>query len=323
MSNSSWTTYPKVWNFGHPQVRNIFEDVVHVQEKVDGSQFSFGNIDGVLKIKSKGAIIDPLNPPTMFASAVATVNELAEKNLLRLNWTYRGEVLNHPKHNVLAYDRTPVRNIILFDISVGYEAFISLSELEEEALRLGLEVVPLLYVGKIDSTEQVRKFLDATSILGGQKVEGVVVKNYFRHGIDGKQLMAKYVSEAFKEVHTGEWRAANPTKSDIIAELASDLRTPARWMKAVQHLRDANLLTDSPKDIGPLLKEIVDDTKNEEAEKIKEALFKYAWKVIGRTITHGFPEWYKNYLLERQFDPIPQVHTVDYSGLEKEETNAL
>lgn len=306
-TQGSWTTYPKVWNFGHPQVRNIFEDIVHVQEKVDGSQFSFGNIDGTLKIKSKGANIIPESPPTMFASAVATVIALNEQGLLTPNWTYRGEVLNHPKHNVLAYDRTPNKNIILFDISDGYESFVALDVLDEEAKRLGLEVVPLIYAGKISSAEEIKEFLARTSVLGGQLVEGVVVKNYFRHGIDGKQLMAKYVSEAFKEVHTGEWRAANPTKTDIIDAIAADLRTPARWQKAVQHLREAGSLTDSPKDIGPLIKEVIEDIKTEETEYIKARLFAYAWKIIGRTVTHGLPEWYKEQLLNRQFE-APEIY---------------
>lgn len=297
---NSWNSYPKVWNMGHPQARDLFSDIVVVQEKVDGSQFSFGVIDGELKIKSKGAIIQAEAPPNLFKEAVETVLRL--QPLLNPGWTYRGEVLSRPKHNVLAYDRVPKGNIILFDISVEYEGFAAVDVVEAEARCLGLEMVPTVFVGNIACAEELFKLMDAVSVLGGQKIEGLVIKNYYRHGIDGKNLMGKIVSSAFKEVHKGEWRANNPTNGDIITVIADKLTSPARWQKAVQHVREAGTLTDSPKDIGPLLGEIVNDVKAEEEERIKEALFKYAWKIISRRITHGFPEWYKNELVNKQFE---------------------
>lgn len=312
-TNTSWTSYPKVWNMGHPSARDIMgDDAVIVQEKVDGSQFSFGKFrdkttgELYLRIKSKGALIYPEAPPQMFARAVAAVQ--ARFDLLHEGWTYRGEVLDRPKHNVLAYDRTPKDHFILFDIAIGYEEYAAYDVVAEEAARIGFEVVPLLHVGKLDSAEAVRKLLETQSVLGGQLVEGVVVKNYGRFGIDGKPLMAKYVSEAFREVATGEWRAMNPSRGDIIADIAAELRTPARWQKAVQHLRERGELTDSPKDIGALIKEVVADVKNEEEAVIKERLFKFAWKVIGRTVTHGLPEWYKERLLEQQFNTPETEH---------------
>lgn len=307
MSNS-FTSYPKIWNMGHPQAKDLLKGPVFVQEKVDGSQFSFGIVEnGELVIRSKGANIIPEHPPTMFKSAVDTVLALHAEGRLTPGWTYRGEVLNHPKHNVLAYDRVPKGNIILFDISTGYEEFLIPTLVAEECARIGLEMVPTFFYGEVTSSEQVLAFLDRVSVLGGQKIEGVVIKNYFRHGIDGKQLMGKYVSEAFKEVHQGEWRAANPTKTDIIDAIAADLRTPARWAKAVQHLRERGELTETPKDIGALIKEVIEDVKTEEEAAIKERLFKYAWKIIGRTVVHGLPEWYKQQLLEKQFAPVIDV----------------
>jgi hypothetical protein len=294
---------------GHPQAKDLLMENVYVQEKIDGSQFSFGLINGEVLIKSKGANIVPDAPPTMFKTAVETVLRLHAEGLLTPEWTYRGEVLNHPKHNVLAYDRVPDGNIILFDISDDYESFLPPTAVHCQAGRLGLEAVPTFFYGKVTSSEQVLEFLDKVSVLGGQKIEGVVIKNYFRHGIDGKQLMGKYVSEAFKEVHTGEWKKANPTRNDIIDAIAGDLRTPARWAKAVQHLRDRGELTESPKDIGSLIKEVIDDVKTEEEAAIKERLFKYAWKIIGRVIVSGLPEWYKEQLLEKQFVPTEVTTT--------------
>jgi hypothetical protein len=88
-----------VWALGHRQISELFLDEVQIEEKVDGSQFSFGIFNGELKARSKGAelIIDA--PEQMFSKAIVTVKELAP--ILHDGWTYRGEYLQKPKHNAL------------------------------------------------------------------------------------------------------------------------------------------------------------------------------------------------------------------------------
>jgi hypothetical protein len=167
---------------------------------------------------------------------------------------------------------------------------------------LGLEIVPLVYKGKIDNIDSLMSLLDKTSILGGQKIEGIVIKNYHRFGADKKVLMGKLVSEAFKEVHKGAWRESNPTKSDIIQSLIVSYRTPARWNKAIQHLKESGKLDESPKDIGSLIKEVQNDVKTECKEEIMDALFSYAWPQIQRGIVTGLPDWYKEELAKSQFN---------------------
>lgn len=71
-----------------------------------------------------------------------------------------------------------------------------------------------------------------------------------------------------------------------------------RWKKAIQHLRDEGVLQGAPQDIGPLMKEISQDVLKEEEQAIKEMLWKYAWPQISRGVTRGFPEWYKELLLD-------------------------
>ena len=41
----------------------------------------------------------------------------------------------------------------------------------------------------------------------------------------------------------------NPNRGDMIALLIQELTTPARWQKAVQHLREDGKLEGSPRDI--------------------------------------------------------------------------
>lgn len=296
---TSWHSYPKIFNVGSIELSTFFDEPVQAEEKVDGSQFSFGVFNGELKARSKGKelIIDA--PEKLFAKAIETVQSI--RQYLRDGWTYRGEYLAKAKHNALAYDRCPEKHIIIFDVNDGHESYLSYEDKSEEAKRLGLEVVPLIYKGMITTPEQFLKLMDNVSILGGQKIEGIVLKNYTKFGRDKKVLMAKYVAEAFKEVHKHEWKVGNPKQNDIIQILTAKYTTPARWAKAIQHLKERGELTNSPKDIGNLIKEVQNDLTVECANDIKEELYKWAIGQLLRGSVKGLPEWYKEQLVKEQF----------------------
>lgn len=298
----SWHSYPSTFAIGHRALSELLLDPVIVEEKVDGSQFSFGLFDQdgerILRCRSKGAQLNIVAPEKMFTEAV----QVAQSLDLRVGWTYRAEYLKKPKHNSLAYDRIPEKHLIVFDINPGHEEYLSYQAKADECARLGLETVPLLFEGLIESAEQFRSMLDRVSVLGGQKIEGVVVKNYRRFGPDKKVLLGKFVSEAFKEVHAAEWKASNPTRTDIVERLIETLRTPARWNKAVQHLRERGQIEDSPRDIGLLIKEAQVDVEKECMDLIAEKLAEWALPQIRRGVVRGLPEWYKDQLVARQFE---------------------
>lgn len=300
---SSWHSYPSVTNLGHPSTISLLDGEVYVEEKVDGSQFSFGVIDGVLRMKSKSneLIIDA--PEKMFTKAVETVKQLQAGGNLHPEWTYRAEYLAKPKHNVLAYDRIPRGHLVIFDINTEEETYLPWREKAWEAEQMGLEVVPLLYQGKVESADQLRALLETASFLGGQKVEGVVIKpvKYDLFGRDKKVVLGKFVSEQFKEVAKSTWKVNNPGKVDTIEVLGMQYRSQARWLKAVQHLREAGTLEMSPRDIGALIKEVPQDVMKECREEILETLWKWAWPNIARASVRGLPEWYKQWLLDQQF----------------------
>lgn len=305
MAMDSWHSYPSIYNLGHKAVDNLLSVPVLVEEKVDGSQFSFGISDeGDVRVRSKGATMLLDAPEGMFLEAVATVKELADAGLLHPGWTYRAEYLRRPKHNALAYDRIPRKHLIVFDVNPGLENYLSYPAKAEEAARLGLEVVPSLYEGMVTNINQFRDLLSTKSILGGQTIEGVVIKpsDYSLFGPDKKTLMGKFVSEAFKETHAHAWKEANPSSADIATRLGNTYNTEARWHKAVQHLREAGRLEDSPRDIGLLVREVPEDILRECETEIRDALFAWAWPHIRRQVTTGLPEWYKEQLLKRQFE---------------------
>lgn len=66
------SAFPKILHIGNKQISDLFDGVVEITEKVDGSQLGFGKVNG--------------------------------------------EWLSKPKHNVLAYDRTPKNGIALFGV---------------------------------------------------------------------------------------------------------------------------------------------------------------------------------------------------------------
>jgi hypothetical protein len=175
---------------------------------------------------------------------------------------------------------------------------------------LGLEVVPQ-FSEEEWSVEVIDRYMKTLSCLGGQPIEGIVFKNYQRFGKDGKALMGKHVSEAFREVHKGAWKESNPGRADVIERLITSLRTPARFQKAVQHLREQGSLEGTPRDIGALIQEARRDIEEEAREYIAEELLKHFLPQVLRGATAGLPEWYKRELMAAQFPP----ENADGSGM--------
>lgn len=296
------SSYPKVYNVGHPALDGFFDDVVTVEEKIDGSQFSFWRDDDGLHFRSKRADIYQ-EAAGMFEAGVQDIVRLYKQSPLTIkhDFVYRAEYLQKPKHNALAYDRVPNGHVILFDIMVDPERYASREMLEDEASDLSLEVVPVLLEGKINSAKDVEDLLQTESILGGQKVEGLVFKRRGNaiFGRDAKPLIAKYVSEAYREVH--QKKKYKVPRQEIINSIIEQYRVEPRWLKAVQHLRDDGVLEQSPRDIGKLIVEIQEDLKAECGEEIRKTLYNHFIGDILRGSIRGMPEWYKEQLLQLQF----------------------
>lgn len=294
-------SYGSIFNMGHKCIENLFKGPVIVEEKIDGSQFSFGRIGDKLFCRSKGIQIDIDHPEKMFALAVEQVKK--RFMLLQDGWTYRGEYLRGPKHNSLKYERTPIDNIILFDVDMGQQAYMTPRLKKEIGERLGFEVTPIYHFGTIKSLDFLHQFLSKESILGG-KIEGIVIKNYmqfgFQFGIDKKILMGKIVSKEFTEMNKVEWKKSNPQQADILQAVIQSFGKEAVWKKAVQHLRDNGKLLNEPQDIGPLLKEVATDLEKEARQIVADKFADWAMPQVIRKVSQGLPEWYKQQLAQEQ-----------------------
>lgn len=296
--------FPKIFTIGQDYIRDIFDTDVEVTEKIDGSQLNWGKIDGVFYMRSKGKQLFEEAPEKMFKEGMNYV--LGLRDQLPDNTIFYAEYLQKPHHNVLNYSRTPLNHLILFGVS---NAFGDIFTKDYDALKyyaefLNIDVVPLLFTGKVSSIDFLLKLLETDSILENTKIEGVVVKNYSKSLLIGGRvipvMMGKFVSEKFKEVHK-DWSKTHTGKGKY-QQFIESYRTEARWLKAIQHLKDASKLENSPRDIGALIKAVKDDIVEEEKENIKNFLWKEFGDQLLRSSVSGLPEWYKKYLMEKSFE---------------------
>lgn len=298
-------SYPSIFALGHAAIADLLKSPVIVEEKCDGSQMSFmKTAEGELICRSKGANLNMIAPEGMFLKGVEVLRGILDS--LPVGVTFRGEYFRSEKHNVLCYGRIPKNHIIIFDINPALETYLSPKEKRALAESLGFEVVPTLFEGMISDPQEIRAFLELESVLGGQKIEGVVIKpaNYDLFGRDKKVLMGKFVSEAFKEVHAGEWKTEHATKGpkEIVQLLATQYATPARWQKALIHLKEEGKITDSPKDIEGLMAAVPGDVLKECEAEIRDKVFEWVWPQLRRGLTKGLPIWYKDLLMSKQFE---------------------
>lgn len=302
---------------------NALVGPVIIQEKLDGSQFSFGfNEDGEFVMRSKGVALYEDNYAEMFKEGVEYVLSIKDKLLERFSdgelrdIYFYSEYLRTPKHNIIKYDRIPKNYICLFDILSKGE-WLPRAEVEAWADILGVEVIPQLWSGVLGDefletqgtqistpgdflknlAEGTQSFLsDETKIIA----EGVVIKNYEQTLLLGGHifpLFTKFVREAFKEKHAVEWAATNTAKGSV-EEYIKGFTSHARWDKAIIHRKEKGELLGAPQDIGPLMEEIHRDIEEEEQQNIKDFLYKAYIKDIKRLATKGFPMYYKEKLLE-------------------------
>lgn len=299
---SKTSAFPKILHIGDKQILDLFEGEVEITEKLDGSQFSFGKIDGEIITRSKGREFD--EPDKLFRPVWEYVHSIADR--LPDGIFFYGETLGTPRHSTLAYDRTPKNFFAMFGVYVAEtREFLNYDAIVEWSNRLDVDPVPLLFRGEISQDKILGIVENTDSYLGGQKIEGVVVKAYkpwmFLGQIPLTVMSGKYVTEAFKEVHTNDWSKLNTGKGKFEV-LKENYRTEARWHKAIQHLRERGELTGTPKDIGALTKEVRVDIEEEEKDNIKDALWNIYKEDILKYSIHGLAQFYKDSLVKGEIN---------------------
>jgi hypothetical protein len=308
---TAFPKYTKVYTLGDPKVRDLFAiGEVVLEEKVDGSQFRFGvNANGELWAGSHRVDFTlAKQPDKMFQKAVDYVESI--KDRLQPGWAYFGEFLATPRHNTIAYERTPKNGIMLFDVYTNPEltdnvtnAWLSPTGVQQVAEELDVDG-PRIFAELSSAPESFQAlvpYLERKSYLGSAVIEGIVLKNYSMATTDPYHghcpMMAKYVRQSFAEENRENWRQ----QRDIGAQLIARFKTVARWEKAVLHLRDDGKLEGSMRDMKNLVQEIQRDIDEEAKDAIVEMLWNHFEGPVKRGVLGGFAEWYKDRLATGQF----------------------
>ena len=275
----NFSPHPKIHTIGSLENKRLFEGSVWVQEKVDGSQFGFGKIDGVVRCRSRGQELG--RSAGQFQAAVDYVHSIGDK--LSEGIIFYGEYLRAPKANRLKYNRVPKHHIVLFAIQLeeewGNEVFLKFM-----GDVLDLEVIPTLHLGPL-LAQELPSLLNRESFLGGHNIEGVVVRN-LENGEIGK-----LVSDEFKEIK-GERKSKKLSLNDLL----DSYRTENRWAKALQHLSEDGKIIGHMKDMAVLVPAVKNDLFDEEWDEFKIQLADLFKKDFLNNSVQGLAEWYKKEL---------------------------
>ena len=120
------------------------------------------------------------------------------------------------------------------------------------------------------------------------------------------------VTPEFKESHAmKQTKGERPTPESSVAEVGKSFSTPARFHKAVQHLRDAGKLKNTPEDLYKLKEELDDDLEREARDEIMMYLWAELAPYVKRACRTNFDEWYKEHLeqMSRQDVVLETPHT--------------
>jgi hypothetical protein len=142
--------YPKVRTVGHLEIEALLEGPVSIQEKVDGSNFSFGKTrEGELFAMSHHKRFDLSQPEKMFLPALEHVQSIESK--IPTGHLFRCEYLSKPKHNVLEYSRIPKNHLVLFEVEQQFITgeWQNIGDQYYEMVRLARDVLDIEIVNQI------------------------------------------------------------------------------------------------------------------------------------------------------------------------------
>lgn len=221
-------------------------DLIYIQEKIDGANFSIKYDEETDSIKS-----------------FSRQRELDSKETLRGAWTFSQsldkdllkEVLGNylilfgewlVKHSV-PYPEDKYHKAYFYDVydSVN-EKYLPQDETMEIIDKLGLLRVPLFYIGEFQSWEHINSMLGLTQ-MGGEYGEGVVIKNMTKLNNPNTRLpfYVKSVCEQFCETKAHQIKVVDidaMNERARLRDLTASIVTVARITKLLNKFVDEGLI---------------------------------------------------------------------------------
>lgn len=257
--------YKKIYRLGHDENAEIFsdpEDEIVIQEKIDGGNFRFAILNGKVIIGSRTQQLtddegNDSNMNKMFIRCANYVREqIKDKDLSKYEGLlFYGE--NCVKHTI-SYDWEEIPPFLGFDIlDLTTGKFYGYGDVQLVYGFLNLPMVPHFRTCKVKDLPQIDDDLVPISKYArdsapDRKAEGLVFKNY------RKQIMAKYVRDAFKEKNaeafggTPKYNKVDETQNaDFLFKFCTNARIEKAIFKRLEQgdSLDLKLMQHVPKDV--------------------------------------------------------------------------
>jgi len=198
--------YPKIFGWDKDEVKDIFlddEDVIVIEEKIDGANFRFMVKDGKLVFGSRRTVLDEdASNRKNYERMIEYIKSKFDFDLWEMEgYIFYGEAMI--KHTIM-YDYDKLPPFIGFDIYTP-KGWLTHKTKEIMFTSLGIHTVPILQITKAKLIKEVlqnellkkkKNILDdlvPQSKLYKGKAEGLVFKNY------SKNIWMKYVTTIFKK----------------------------------------------------------------------------------------------------------------------------
>lgn len=299
---SEMKKYMSIVRLGHKSTAGVLKegDYIVAFEKLDGANASFKrNEQGELECFSRNTKLDESNNLRGFYQ---WVHENINPDDLMPNRIYFGEWLVQHK---VQYGVNK-NQFYLFDVyHETAKKYLDFPTVILEAYSLGLQVAPVLYMGKYQGFDHLMRLVGRSALadnpIGG---EGIVVKNYSYRDRSNDQMFVKLVSEAFAEVQPQKL-PKDPAAETPESVFVGQFLTKARAEKLLLKLVDEGILDEKfgIENMGTILKNlgsrVLDDIVKEEKDNYPEGVDfdeKSAMKAVGRKL----PPIVKEIIKERE-----------------------
>jgi len=331
MTLPDFIKYTDIERLGHEETFGMLddpEDVIVIEEKIDGGNAQFRLWDGELLFGTRNnhfkvGIESPQSK--QFGTNARWVVDMLGNKLgadsgrgLNPDYIYFGEWC---KKHTINYNWDEMPAFIGFDIlNVLSRVFLPYSAMVEEYTRLGIPTVPLLLKAKVSEVDITRleNFITKSAYYDGT-MEGIVIKNYFRKNIYGRQMFAKLVTQNFKEANMAAFGGVGGVKkvNDDTVQFMETFYTDARIRKAVHRLVDEGGQAMGRELMQHLPRAVVEDIWKEETWTIIKAFDNINFGLLKKQAPKLCLRVLDQMLMERV---IPVLNSYDTEGNQGGET---
>lgn len=240
MGTTEFRKYSDIERISNPEVeeiKNYPNEIVYVEEKVDGGNGSFWWDNKLNKIifASRNKTFEDEGAGNFQISVDFIKAAIGDGTKLNPDYIYYFE---HMIKHTIKYDLVKTPRALGFDIHIkSNNTYLGFEDKVKEFSRIGIPMVRLVMTCKMSDIQIDSPDVIPNSIYYSGKAEGIVIKNYNHLNKYGRPLFAKIVSEQFKELQAPKDKSSKEYQDyRDSAELVEKYATEARIRKQILRL---------------------------------------------------------------------------------------